>query len=389
MTRTPLNQAFQAMLPALSLLCGAAAAGADGPLKEGDAFDLSGSKAVVKKLDALAYVESDYTKRFKFDSADNPKLKDLRERYKLDEVVAAGKDEFDRQVLLMDWVHNRFKKFGAPSSKVTGALDILQAVSDGHTFFCSQYGQVMVSAAAALGWVDRALALRRHTDVGKRGAPEHTSTEIWSNQFRKWVMLDPTVNLYLEKAGVPLNANEIRQEWFYNDGKDLVFVIGKERKRFRKSDLPIFLKRFPGFGDLTVSPEELDKYGFTAFIPNTNLMDAGPDYGRMFIIKDKLCDGTKWHVRTVPANPAVDPYFPIGQAALSLTADGGGVRVNVQTMTPNFQEFQVQLDGGGWKSGPAEFAWRLRPGGNRLEVKAVNRFGVSGPISTVEIEVSR
>ena len=50
------------------------------------------------------------------------------------------------------------------------------------------------------------------------------------------------------------------------------------------------------------------EYGFTAYIPNTNLMDAGPDYGKMFIVKDALCDGTRWHERTVPSNPAVDPY---------------------------------------------------------------------------------
>jgi hypothetical protein len=35
-------------------------------------------------------------------------------------------------------------------------------------------------------------------------------------------------------------------------------------------------------------------------------MDAGLDYAKMFIVKDELCEGTRWHQRTVPANPAVD-----------------------------------------------------------------------------------
>jgi hypothetical protein len=94
-------------------------------------------------------------------------------------------------------------------------------------------------------------------------------------------------------------------------------------KTYRKSDLPIRLGRFENFGDLTVEPDELDKYGFTAFIPNTNLMDAGYDYGAMFMIKDALCEGTQWHTRKVPANPATDPYFPIGQANLSLALESG------------------------------------------------------------------
>src|SRR5436190_16995507 len=307
-------------------------------LKEGVVIDLGDQPATLKKLETLPYVESEYTKRFKFDSFDNPRLKQLREKYYLEEVTAPGKDEFDRQVLLMDWTHKQFKKFGRPSTNCHGALPILKGIDEGHTFFCAHYAEVLVSAAASLGWVDRSLALRRHQGVNKvGGSTEHSVTEIWSNQHRKWVMLDPTSNMYLEKDGVPLNAWEIRQEWFYRGGTNLVFVVGKERKKYRKSDLPIFLGRFAGFGDLTVDPDEPDKYGFIGYIPNTDLMDAGYDYAKMFITKDALCDGTKWHVRTLPASPAVDPYFPIGQAALSLWVEGGSVRVALRSLTPNFK----------------------------------------------------
>jgi hypothetical protein len=38
--------------------------------------------------------KNDYSKRFRYDSFDNPKLVELRQRYRLDEVVAPGKDEF-------------------------------------------------------------------------------------------------------------------------------------------------------------------------------------------------------------------------------------------------------------------------------------------------------
>jgi hypothetical protein len=357
-------------------------------LKEGATFEIGGRTAVVRKADVLPLVESEYSRRFIFDSFDNPKLKELREKYKLDEVVAPGKDEFDRQVLLVDWTHTQFKKFGRPSANPRGALEILKNVEEGHTFFCAQYGATLVSAAASLGWVDRALALRRHRDYPGAGSPEHTSTEIWSNQHRKWVMLDPTANMYVEKDGVPLSAYEIRTEWFTREGKDLVFSIGKERKKHRKADLPIFLGRFAGFGDLTVPANEMEKYGFTAYIPNTNLMDAGPDYGKMFIVKDALCEA-KWHERTVPAHPATDPYFPIGQAAVALSPDGAGVKVALRTMTPNLRGFRVQIDGGGWKAAEAAFVWTPRPGSNRLEVRTVNKFGVEGPVSTVELEASK
>ncbi len=356
--------------------------------QEGSVLDLGGSRATVRKLDALPYVESEYTKRFKFDSFDNPKLKELREKYKLDQVIAPGKDEFDKQILLLDWTHHQFKKFGTPSAQPQGALAILKCVEEGHTFFCAHYASTFVSAAASLGWVDRALSLRRHKDYPGAGAPEHTSTEIWSNQYRKWVMLDPTANLYVEKEGLPLSGYEIRTEWFTREGKDLVFSIGKERKKYRKADLPIFLGRFAGFGDLTVPANEMEKYGFTGYIPNTNLMDAGPDYGKMFIVKDALCEA-KWHERTNPANPAVDAYFPIGQVAPSLSAEGGSVKASFRTLTPNFKEFRVRLDGGDWKSAASPFVFAPHSGQNRLEVRTLNQFGVEGPVSTIELEVAK
>jgi len=350
-------------------------------------LQLGGRTAVIRKLDASPYVESEYTRLFRFDKFSNPKLKELRERYKLDAVIAPGKDEFEQQVLLLDWVHHQFKKFGRPSIETTGALEILKAIGEGHAFFCTQYAHVYASAAASLGWVDRELALRRHQDPPDGGSTEHLATEIWSNQHRKWVMMDPTANMHIEKDGIPLSGFEIRQEWFYHEGTNLVFVVGKEGKPYRKAELPIFLARFAGFGDLTVPADELCKYGFIGYIPNTDLMDTGPEYGRMFIVKDKLCEGTRWHTRANPANPAVDPYFPINQAALSLAPEQDKVRVALRTMTPNFKSYEARVDGGMWTLIDRSFLWSIHPGLNRLELRTMNQFGIAGPVSTVEIEL--
>jgi hypothetical protein len=367
-----------------ALVCAATAPATPAPAQLSNIAKHRATKRVVTRLDAPPYVENDYTRRFRFDAHDNPRLKALRERYRLDDVVSGGRDEFERQVLLLDWVHHRFKKFGRPTSPARGAIDVLEANDAGHTFFCAHYADVFVSAAASMGWVDRCLALRRPDHVGE-GSTEHSSTEIWSNQFRKWVMFDPTFAMYVEKDGVPLNAFELRQEWFARDGRDLVFVIGKERKRFRKSDMPIVRNRFPGFGDLSVDPSALNVYAFIGYIPNTDLMDGGPDYGRMFITQDELCAGTTWHKRTVPADPARDPYFPINQAALTLAPDGDAFAVTVRTMTPNFKTFLARFDGGNWEPAADRFTWTPHAGPNRLEVKSVNQFGVDGPVSTVEL----
>ena len=355
-------------------------------LEEGAPVDLGAGRGVVTKFDNLPFVDDQYSKRFQFDSATNPKLAELRKRYHLDEVVASGKDEFSKQLLLNDWAHQQFGKFGHPSVDTKGALDILKGVEDGQTFFCAQYATLLVSASASLGWADRSLALRRHEGVAKvGGSTEHSVTEIWSNQYRKWVMLDPTLDMYLEKDRVPLDAYEIRQEWFYHDGKDLVFVVGKDRQKYKKSDLPISQPHIDGHPDLPIYPDELDKYGFIGYVPNTNLMDASDDYGKMFIVKDKLCDATHWHERVLPAHPAVDPYFPIDQASLALRSENGAISVSVRTFTPNFDRYEARIDGAEWKTTEDRFSWNVHPGMNRLQVRTVNQFGVTGPVSSAEL----
>jgi hypothetical protein len=114
--------------------------------------------------------------------------------------------EIKRQVVLLDWAHNQFKKFGRPSVEALGALEILKGIEEGQSFFCVQYAHLYASAAASLGWVDRELALRRHQDPLGGGSTEHLTTELWCNQHRKWVMMDPTANLHIEKDGIPLNG---------------------------------------------------------------------------------------------------------------------------------------------------------------------------------------
>ncbi|MDB5303451.1 MAG: hypothetical protein JWM97_1000, partial [Phycisphaerales bacterium] len=107
----------------------------------------------------------------------------------------------------------------------------------------------------------------------------------------------------------------------------------------------------------------------------------------MFITQDKLCDGTPWHKRTVPADPARDPYFPLDQASLTLTTEGPTLRVRLKTLTPNFKTYLIRVDGGEWNPEGETFAWVPRTGASRLEIKTVNRFGIEGPTSTVELEL--
>ena len=345
----------------------------EGPLA-GQTIGLSGNRrATVVKSEGLPFVENEYSRLFTWERYESPKLRLLREKYKLDEVVAPGKTEFEKQVLLMTWAKSCFP-FGSPPQGKDGlrnALEILDdAAKPGVKFFCVQYSSVFGAAAQALGWPTRQMAI-----------PQHSFPEVWSNQYGKWVMLDPTPCAYAEKNGVPLNSFEIRHEWFRSDRKALTWVLAKPGKPS---------ERRPA-ADSDKAPISVVRYYVLGYVPNADWLDSAPDWGRMFITKDDLAaEKPKWHTRKNPADPANEPYFPLNQATMTLLPGGPDLRVVLRTLTPNFKEFQTRASADGpWQSAGdgTNVTWRLKAGRQTFQARSVNKFDVAGPVSTVEIEV--
>jgi Carbohydrate binding module (family 6)/Transglutaminase-like superfamily len=325
-------------------------------MAEGETLDLGSRTISIRQLDIVPFVDTTYSRRYRFDTFDNPKLWQLRNAYELDKVVTPGKTEFEKQKLLMTWVHEQWK-FGDPTGLggLRNAQQILKLARKEQKFFCVQYAATLVSTAASMGWVCRPC-----------GKSNHTWTELWSTEHRKWIWFDPTPNTYVEKNDVPLNTHEIRKAWFENRGQGLETVNAKTGKRTP-------LRRF--------------NYNVIGFIPNTNWLDAGPNYGKQFVIRDEHTKGREGATREVVKNPDVDPYFPINQAALSLVPEGLNLKVGIKTLTPNFKTFQIRENDGPWSDSAAEFTWKLHEGRNRLEARSVNLFGIGGPVSAVELAV--
>jgi hypothetical protein len=355
-------------------------------LKAGDRVKLAGGEAVVTAMDVLPLIRNEFSDRFKFDCFGAKSLKTLRTQEKLDAVAAPGKTEFDKQVLLLDWAHKRIKHFGPPPENAPlDALGILKDADANRTFNCDYYAEVLREALLSMGYISRKIGLKGAHDDGN--GSEHSVVEVWSNQYRKWVLMDPTLNMYFLKGATPLNAFELRQEWFYKDkGKALTIVIGKQAEKHTTADMPIKRETHAGFGTLQLNANSLGKFLYVAYVPAS--LDGKPDYAGMFITKDKLCAGVEYHTRTCPRDPAAEPYWPMQQAALTLAPGAGtAIAVKAGTMTPDFDQFRYRVDDGAWTDGPPPAEWKLHKGENTLAVQAVNQYGVEGAVSKVALEL--
>ena len=351
----------------------------------GQVLTLNGRIIGVIEIDITPVVENTFSKRGVYERPDNLKLQHLRKQEGFDKMVSGVKNEFDQQVLILDWSQRRLPKFGSPTTRAEAPLDIVKAADEGHTFFCNHYTCIFVGAAASMGWVCRTLALHVGNNPTIKGAPEHSAAEIWSNYYRKWIYFDPLFGMYIERDGIPLTAWEARQEWFYGDRDKLSFVLGKDRRIYKHTDMPVPLSEHPGFGTLKLGP--VDKLALMGYVPGNNVINnGGLNYGEMFICTDSLASKIKWHIRIRPENPAVEPYFPVNQAELKFNPVPDGLEVRLRTNTPNFAKYRYRLNEGKWKDGEPGL-WKLSKGKNTLEVRTVNSFGLEGVPSRVVLNV--
>lgn len=163
---------------------------------------------------------------YQWEDFKNPKLIQLRRKFKLDKVIAGEKDEFKQQLLLKDWVHKVLPS-GNPSKDYSkkSSIEILKDVAKGRKFWCTQYALVFLQCGLALGWYTRKLGIDTDHKFGEEEM-HHGVVDIWSNQFQKWYIIDSTKNIHFEKDNVPLNALEIRKEYLKNKAKNIKGIIG-------------------------------------------------------------------------------------------------------------------------------------------------------------------
>ena len=168
-------------------------------------------------------------------------LKTLRERYQLMKLVAPARDEWTAQLMLNEWVHKAIPG-GTPGVITNHALDILEFAFQGETFYCTQYAITYVECALALGWQARKIGIDRKHGPEGLGSTHHGVAEVWSNQFRKWVVVDPQSNLHFENEGAPQGWGIGRMEsetWL----KLIATAYAEPWRRDRSGDEPAVVAR--------------------------------------------------------------------------------------------------------------------------------------------------
>ncbi len=335
--------------------------------------------------------------RFPFPWPDrkNRRLRQFRERYEFEAPIKHGESEFERLLLLREWVHGQIPP-GQPVIQTGDPFEILDTAARGGTFYCTHYSIVFHACAVASGWVSRKLGIDSdHT--AEEPSTHHGVDDVFVNELGKWVAMDAHHNVHYERGGVPLSPWEIACEYARNGGKDVDVCVGLERRKVEHSNK----RRLPGRHESRcyfwcLHQWHCDPFSeFGTWRPKLSLVLVGDAH-----------DGKTWFQGAPPktyphmcysdgsfqfTRREADVYPDVGTCRLELSKDGrpGTVHVEVGTFTPGFEALLVKTDDGSFRPAGLKFDWYVHEGENRLSVRTRNQLGAWGRESTIRAVLKR
>ena len=143
-----------------------------------------------------------------------PLYRELLEKYDIIRIAGEG-SEFDKAINLMDYFSQRLSHNGnfTEYSADMDSVYLLQYSLDkpGHGIHCRAKAQIMNEEYLALGIYSRKLWIN---PLSVYDGECHVVNEIWDDQYKKWIMLDTTNDIYwVGEEKIPLSAIELRDKF--------------------------------------------------------------------------------------------------------------------------------------------------------------------------------
>ncbi len=322
---------------------------------------------------------------FAFENYHSPRMKQLREKYGLDAVVAGETDEWKRILRLRNWIHMHIRiENEHPTRTRQEAFAILDSALAGGVFECTHFSIVQDAVLNSFGYVTRRLGAGPGL---KEDGGHHGINEVWVNKLSKWVLVDAKYDLHFEKDGVPLSALGIRDEVWKDGAKSVVSRYGLEGKL--TSDDPAVQKEKP----------TANTYRWVSFETNTNRFTIYPATlnSVLVLLDDENFRNNVWYRGRKPSWFYNTPYalkttqrdwieWTPNVIISRVRVEGGKATVSLASFTPNFKTFQMKGGEGAWRDCENEVDVPLVKGTNRFVFRTVNLFEVTGPEHRVQID---
>lgn len=369
---------------------------------------------------------------YNYENLNHPELQKFRKKFRLDRIIEGANSEFEIMMRLLHWSYRipvkeypyswnsndiavykkaekempelqwDYKKEDLwewylldPGDK---GMPQLQWDYEGRRrdATCSFSNLALQGALLSMGYQ------ARYININSEGVSGHEVTEVWSNEFNKWIYLDATRDYYYFdiETGLPLNLLEIHDKL-----AEKLPLVETWQKPFAPETGPEVVQQIrigmrEGYNPVSVEehgyhiietmgyfriPLRNDFYSNPLPIPIAQGFTMWGWDGYLNHYDEKFPRRTEFQRQS---NRFVDFYEPLNQAQifLSETDQQGSLKVEVDTYTPGFMTFLVKINDGEWtEQKNAAWKWKLKAGMNKIEIRVRTSEGVPGPVSCVKV----
>lgn len=313
----------------------------------------------------------------------------LKSKYQLDTIFKGGESEFEKILLLKEWIHTviPIDNFGDPYPGEGYVEKTLDEALAGTGFHCGHFMRVQNGVMNAYGYVTRTIG----AGPGVAGVIDghHGINETWVNAYSKWVLMDAKYNHYFEKDGIPLSALEVREEYLKNKATDIKLMKGIDGVSTEFDD------------EFKRSKESFARtYTWVEYHTSNNMFTAWPDYKEtLTMYEDEYFKNNTWIWGKKPHWAYGKPEFMIlepdrdaiewtpNTISSEVKIDGNEAHLALKSETPNLREYQVKTTSNGdWQSTQSELSFDLTGNEHAFTFRALNLAGVAGPEHRIKIQ---
>jgi len=174
---------------------------------------------MLKKAAKYNYSDSRFIPEFTYQSMENPNLMKIRKDFKLDSIAGTG-SETSQILNLLHWVHKTIRHDGSSNNPdLKNAIDLIKTCkTENRGLNCRMMATILNECYLSMGIKSRYITcMPKETDFDDC----HVINMVYSNEFKKWIWVDPTFDSYvMNEKGELLGIQEVRERLI--TGKTLI-----------------------------------------------------------------------------------------------------------------------------------------------------------------------
>ncbi len=288
---------------------------------------------------------------FTFEDFNHPRLIELIKKENIEGVIKKGATEFDKIMLLKEWVRKQLKQPGTPVNYPPwDSVVLLDWIRKNKVqVLCGHYAVLFVQALTGLG------IPARYVDLSTEENNGHFVAEVWSQDFKKWVLIDPYSDLHYQKEGVPLSGLSLHLAYVNKNFKGIEKVSTSEIQNVtNENDLKSF-------------------YNYSIVLRNNHLSQPVNLFDMVVNITPNIVVTHMWDDAKVKYEGLMNRslfYWSPNICVITIkekNSRNGTVVLSFRNLVEPVDKFLV-LENGKYTIADKEYTWQLQKGFNELSV---------------------